>query len=151
MYIRYSALVAIFISAMFSTAVPASDITIYRWVDENNVVHFSQQLPQDDQYSQLSTFASYKAKQLSESKQLPPVDDQLSDYEKRQKEISDKNKAIAIKNCEAAQLNLKMLNSFDKVTTLDANGKNHVLTDDERKAKVVLSNKHINLYCKSDK
>lgn len=151
MYIRHSAFLLLSIATIFSTAVLASDITIYRWVDENNVVHFSQQLPQGDQYSQLSTFASYKAKQLAENQPLPTVDEQLSGYEQRQKEISDRNKEIAIKNCEAAQLNLKMLNSFDKVTTLDSNGKNHVLTDEERNTKIILSKQHIDLYCKNKK
>jgi len=153
MCIRSSAFVALWSIVTFSTSVIAKDVAIYRWVDENNVVHFSQHQPQNSNYSQLSTFASYKTKQKSdknqsEDKQFPSVDEQLSRHEKEQAEIIEKNRVIAEKNCKAAQLNIKMLNSFNNVTTLDPDGKNRVLTDKEKKAQIVLSNKHIDLYCK---
>ena len=152
MFIRNLAFVAICSITIFSINAEANDISIYRWVDDNNVVHFSQQLPQSNNYSQLTTFASYKAKQQSkdnnpENKQLPSVDEQLTQYDKKQAAIIEKNKALAKENCRAAQLNLKMLNSFNKVTTLDSNGKNHILTDKEKIAKITLSNKHIDIYC----
>ncbi|WP_114325394.1 DUF4124 domain-containing protein [Candidatus Colwellia aromaticivorans] len=147
MCIRSSAFVAICSAVMFSTSAIAKDIAIYRWVDENNVVHFSQQQPQDNSFSQLTTFASYKERQQPQKKQLPSVDEQLSQHEINQAEILAKNKVIAEKNCKAAQLNIKMLNSFNKITILDPDGKNRVLTDKEKKAQVTLSNKHIDLYC----
>ncbi|MDX2368243.1 MAG: DUF4124 domain-containing protein [Colwellia sp.] len=152
MCIRNSAFVAICSAIMFSTSAIAKDIAIFRWVDENNVVHFSQHQPKDKNYSQLTTFASYKAKKKSESggsenKKLPSVDEQISKHEKKQAEILEKNKLIAEKNCKAAQLNIKMLNSFSKMTMLDSDGKNRVLTDKEKKAQVTLSNKHVDLYC----
>ena len=148
MCIRNSAFIAIYFTVMFSTNAIAKDIAIYRWVDENNVVHFSQHQPHDTNYSQLTTFATYKAKQQSENKQLPSVDEQLTQHNKEQAEIEEKNRVIAEKNCQAAQLNIKMLNSYTKVTTVDPDGKNRVLTDKEKKAQTVLSNKHVDLYCK---
>jgi hypothetical protein len=54
---------------------------------------------------------------------------------------------MAEKNCKAARLNIKTLNSFNKITILDTDGKNRTLTDKEKKAQVTLSNKHIDLYC----
>lgn len=150
MCIRNSAFIAIWFAAMLSTNAMAKDIAIYRWVDENNVVHFSQHQPHDTNYSQLSTFATYKAKQQSEKKQLPSVDEQLTQNKNKQAEIEEKNKVIAEKNCQAAQLNIKMLNSYTKVTTVDPDGKNRVLTDKEKKAQTVLSNKHVDLYCKKN-
>jgi len=157
MCIRNSAFVALWPVVMFSMSVIAKDIAIYRWVDENNVVHFSQHQPQTNSYSQLTTFASYNAKQKStqaqsDNKQLPSVDEQLAQHEKEQAEILEKNREITEKNCKAAQLNIKMLNSFSKVTILDPEGINRVLTDTEKKAQIVLSNQHIDLYCNnSDK
>ena len=140
MCIRNLAFVAIWSVVMFSTNAIAKDIAIYRWVDENDVVHFSQHQPQNNNYSQLTTFTSYKVKQRAENKQIPSIDVQLTQYEKQQAEILEKNKVIAEKNCKAAQLNIKMLNSFSKVTIVDPNGKNRVLTDKEEKAQVTLSN-----------
>ena len=152
MFIRNSVFVTICSAIMFSSSTIAKDIAIYRWVDENNVVHFSQHQPQKNNFSQLTTFASYKAKQKSESggsenKKPLSVDEQISKHEKEQAEILEKNKVMAEKNCKAARLNIKMLNSFNKVTILDSNGKNRVLSDKEKKAQVTLSNKHIDLYC----
>lgn len=152
MCIRNSAFVTICSVVMFCTSVIAKDIAIYRWVDENNVVHFSQHQPHSDHYSQLTTFASYKAKQQSENKAaekkvLPSVDEQLTQYKKEQTEMLERNKIVAEKNCTAAKLNIKMLSSPGKVTILNSEGKNHVLTTKEKKAQVVLSNKHVGLYC----
>ena len=53
--------------------------------------------------------------QQSEKKQLPSVDEQLTQHEKEQAEILEKNKLIAEKNCKAAQLNIEMLNSFTSI------------------------------------
>jgi hypothetical protein len=150
MCIRNLAFVAIYSAVMFSNSAIAKDIAIYRWIDENNVVHFSQHTPQKNNYSQLTTFASYKATQqssvnLANKKTL--VDEQLTQYETTQAEILEKNKVIAEKNCKAAKLNIKMLNSFNKITILDSDGKNRVLTNKQKKAQVTLSNKHIYLYC----
>lgn len=147
MYLRNLTFVAICSVVIFSTNAIAKDIAIYRWVDENNVVHFSQHQPQNDNYSQLTTFASYKAKQQSKTQQIPPVDEQLTQYEIKQAEILEKNKVIAEKNCKAALLNIKMLNSYTKITTIGPDGKNRVLSDKEKKAQTILSNKHVDLYC----
>lgn len=130
----------------------ANDISIYRWVDENNIVHFSQQPPKSTNYSQLTTLDSYKAKQQSKTnkpsnKDFSSVDEQLKQHDKKQAEILAKNKVIVENNCKAAQLNLKMLNSTKKITTLDSNGRNHVLTDKERDSQITLAQKHIDIYC----
>ncbi|WP_159821408.1 DUF4124 domain-containing protein [Colwellia sp. 20A7] len=48
-----------------SSSVLAKDIPIYRWVDENNVVHFSQNQPKDSHYSELTANSSYKTKEIA--------------------------------------------------------------------------------------
>jgi septal ring factor EnvC (AmiA/AmiB activator) len=150
MNIRRSASIIILAVVSFSTNVIAQDISIYRWVDENNVVHFSQHQPKDDKYSQLTTFASYKAESQKvdqQSSPQPSVNDQIAQHEKEQAEIKAKNKEIAESNCKAAQLNIKMLNSFNQVLTTDPDGNSHILSDKEKTDKLALSEKHIDLYC----
>jgi len=150
MYIHFVIFLTIAAIASLSTSVIAKEIAIYRWVDENNEIHFSQNQPYNDTYSQLTTFSTYKAKKQSDNnktKNPPSIDEQLSQYEKQQAEIVEKNKVIAEKNCKAAQLNIKMLNTLDKVTIRDSSGISHVLTKKERKVQTTLSNKHIDLYC----
>lgn len=149
MNIRNSVSIALWLAVVLSTNVIAKDIEIYRWVDENNVVHFSQHHPQDTAYSQLTTFSSYKAKKqvLPEQAESLSVNDQLAEHEKNRAEIVAKNKEIVEKNCEAAQLNEKMLNSFDKIMLTGSEGKNRVLSEKEKKAQLALSKKHIDMYC----
>jgi len=149
MIIRSSAVIALWSAVIFSTNVMAKDIAIYRWIDENNVVHFSQHQPQKGNYSELTTISSYRAreKKLPKSTNKPSVDEQLMQYEKEKAEVLAKNKDIADKNCKAAQLNEKMLNSFDKVMITDPAGKNKALSTKEKNSQLALSKKHINMYC----
>ncbi len=149
MNIRISAFITLWSAAVFSTNVIAQEIAIYRWVDENNVVHFSQHQPQHTNYSELTTIASYQAKKQAEQQlpSQPSVDEQIANFEKEQAEVLAKNKEITEKNCKAAQLNEKMLNSFDSVMITDAKGKNKALSDKEKKAQLALSKKHIDMYC----
>ncbi len=149
MSIRHSASIALWSAVVFSTNIMAKDIAIYRWVDENNVVHFSQHQPQNTNYSDLTTIASYRAreKELPKSAEIPSVDEQLAKYEKDRAEVAAKNKEIAEKNCKAAKLNEKMLNSFDSVMVTDSEGKNRALSEKEKREQLALSKKHINMYC----
>lgn len=150
MDIRRSAFILVSVAVIFSTNTIAQDVAIYRWVDENNVVHFSQHQPKDDNYSQLTTVASYRAKSTlspKTSEATSSVDEQITKYEKEQAEINAKNEKIVESNCKAAKLNLQMLNSFNQVMTTDSEGKNRALTDKEKKAQVELSKKHVELYC----
>ncbi len=150
MNIRHSASIVFLAAVIFSTNVIAKNIAIYRWVDENNVVHFSQHQPRDDNYSQLTTVSSYKAKTKQEDEQkksMPSVGEQIAKHEKEQAEIQAKNKEIVVKNCKAAQLNIKMLNSFNEIMTTDDDGKNRLLTGAEKEEQLELSKRHTDLYC----
>jgi len=152
MNIRNSTSIVLWSAVVFSTNVIAKDIAIYRWVDENNVVHFSQHQPQNDNYSELTTVASYQArkKELPNSANTASVDEQLSQYEKDKAEVLAKNEEVAEKNCKAAQLNEKTLNSFDSIMFTDSDGKNRALSDKEKKIQLALSKEHISLYCKNE-
>lgn len=153
MNIRNSASIAFWSAVIFSTNVIAADIAIYRWIDENNVVHFSQHQPKDGNYSQLTTVASYQAreKELVKNSSMPSVGDQLTKFEAEKAEALAKNKEIADKNCQAAQLNEKTLNSFEIVMISDPDGKNRALSDKEKNAQLALSKKHISMYCDNKK
>jgi len=150
MNIGNSAFIALGLFAFFSTNVSASDITIYRWVDENNVVHFSQNQPKNTDFSELSTVSSYQAAKQSPQKKVQgsSVDEQLSKFEKKEAEALAQNKEIAEKNCQAAQLNEKALSSVGTIALTEPNGKIKNLSDKEKKAQLALAKEHISLYCK---
>jgi hypothetical protein len=152
MYFRNSAIIGLSFTAVFSVNIIAKEITIYRWLDENNIVHYSQQQPQSGNYTQLTTTSSFqsKEKQPLESVNKATVDEQISQYEKNKAEVLAKNAEIAKKNCQAAKLNEQMLNSFDNVMITDANGKNSVMSDKNKKEQIALNKKHISMYCGKD-
>lgn len=136
----------------FSANIIAKEITIYRWVDENNVVHFSQNQPRNKNYSELTADSSYRAKVVEplKSNQAPTTNSQLSQFEKNKAETLAKNKKIAAQNCESARHNKEMLNTLDTVMMLDKEGKNKALSDKEKEAQLRLNQKNISLYCKPE-
>jgi len=151
MIIRHSAILLVILAVICSFNVIAQDIAIFRWVDENNVVHFSQHQPQGDNYSQLTTFSSYQSsavKPVDDRYTPPPVDEKLAKYEQEQAAIKAQNQVNVENNCKAAQLNTKMLNAFEQVMTTDSEGKNRLLTAEEKLVQLELSKRHTELYCK---
>ncbi len=136
-------------------SVSAKEIAIYRWVDKNNVVHFSQNLPTGEEYKELSTISSYKALSKAERKAIADqdkLDQKVEDQEKQMDETTAKNKAMYDKNCKAALLNIKMLNSLDEIHVNEEKSDGTIgsrpLTPAEKEEKMTLSKKHESLYCK---
>jgi len=150
MNIHNSTLITLCLAVVFSASTRAKEVPVYRWIDENNVVHFSQHQPKNSEYDKLTTISTYKVQEpsLPVPDELPPVDKPLSAIESERDEIIAKNKAIIEKNCEASKLNEKILSSTDRITSQGPDGKNFVLTEKEKKEKVALNRKNIELYCK---
>jgi len=146
---RLSGSILILLGGIFTNCLKASEITIYRWVDENNTVHFSQDLPKNSNYSQLTTTSSYQAKKNVLSKNAPhsPVDAPLTPSEKNDADVIAKNKEIIEKNCQTAKRNVKTLNATDEIMMIGTNGKNIVLSDKEKNAQRILAEEDIRLYC----
>lgn len=159
MSIKQSSFIGIIlIGTLFSSSVIncafAKDIAIYRWVDKNNIVHFSQNLPQGQDYTELSTVSSFKALSKGERELLASeekAEQSIEDQEKRQDDITAKNKKTYEKNCKAAQLNIKMLNSIDEIHISEEKSDGTIgsrpLTTAEKEEKLALSKKHEALYC----
>ncbi len=137
-----------------SSILNAQDVSIYRWVDKNNVVHFSENLPKDNDYRELSTVSSYKA--LSKAQRNALAEEQhsaqlIAEQEKQQNSAMAKNKEIFEKNCKAARLNIKMLNTQEPVFVSeeksDGSIGNRPLSAEEKIAKLTLSKEQETLYC----
>ncbi len=140
-------------TASVSNCVSAKDIAIYRWVDKNNVVHFSQNLPQGQDYKEFSTISSYKALSKAEREALAEekTSSQIIEQQEKQETIIAKNKAIFEKNCKAARLNIKMLSSLEAIYVSeeknDGSIGNRPLTAEEKIEKLTLSKDQEKLYC----
>lgn len=152
MTFRNSITIGLWCTVIFSANIIAGETMIYRWLDENNVVHYSQHQPQSGNYSQLTTVSSFQTRENPPVKNVkkPSVDDQISQYEKERAEVLAKNAEIAEKNCKAAKLNEQMLNSFNHVMMTDSDGKESVMSNEEKKSQLELSKKHIKMYCTKD-
>jgi len=153
MVITNSMFTLFLIIIIFSSSTIANDITVYRWVDDNNIVNFGQHQPQEGKFSQLTTIVSYKAKQQSLTNKTTylvdnkSVDNKKEEAQKIQADTKAKNKEIFANNCKAAQLNIKMLNSLNRILITDANGNNHTLTNEEKKDKLESSQKQVDTFC----
>ena len=119
----------------------ADEVTVYRWVDDNGVVHYGQHEPLTEDFSQIVVETRYS-----------PVQAPLKNGTVTNK--SDEEDALAnqlVKNsnikCKNARANLKTLNDFDKVEVNDKDGKARLLTNSERLQRLRLSEKEIELYC----
>ncbi|QBG35331.1 DUF4124 domain-containing protein [Litorilituus sediminis] len=138
---------------LYSPPVAAKDIAIYRWVDKNNVVHFSQNLPKDDNYTQLTTVSSFKALSKKERQALKERD-AAEKVLAEEKEQLVANEETFKRNCQAAKDNIKMLSSFNEVLITEENSDgtttNRVLSDQEKQEQLALSKKHMGLYCREE-
>lgn len=155
---RLSFTATILTGALLTSAVVkcvyAKEIAIYRWVDKNNIVHFSQNLPKGDEYREFSTISSYKALSKAERKLIAEqetAEQEVAVQEKNQDDVIAQNKATYEKNCKAAQLNIKMLNSLNEIHINEEKSDGSIgsrpLTTAEKREKLTLSKKHKELYC----
>ena len=147
-------LAATLITSSVTNIANAKNIAIYRWVDKNNIVHFSQNLQQGQDYTELSTVSSFKALSKAERKALAEEDKAaqiVAAQVQRQDIIIAQNKKTFEKNCKAARLNIKMLNSLDDIHISEEKSDGSIgsrpLTQAEKKEKLTLSKKHEGLYC----
>lgn len=115
----------------------ADNVTVYRWVDSNNVVHFSQHQPKHDNYTELLMSNSVKPEQ---NKTVPaPV--QTTDAPITVPQTKDK--------CEEAKANVKTLMGFDKIQYTDTNGVVQVLNETEKAQQLEINKKQVEVYCGS--
>ena len=147
---RIMPLTAIISFAVMAFSSVADDGVIYRWIDKNNVVHFSQHQPDHDNYTTLAITLSQKKAQSSV---LNNTDEQDKPYEKevvklnKDDEKSEIEAAMA-QRCEEAKANVKTLMSFDNVQYINPKGEAKVLTATEKNQQITLSEKQVEVYCK---
>lgn len=121
--------------------ISAADITIYRWVDENNVAHFSQKQPEHDNYTTM-TMANTQAPSPA------PIENEKINNENEQ--VDEDKEFIAKENnkrCEEAKANLTTLENHKQVKYIDSDGKQHVLSKSDKEEQTVMTKKQIELYC----
>ena len=123
-----------------STNILAEDVVVYRWVDNNNVVHFSQNQPASGNYTEILMASNGQPK-----KPLGSVSNDVS------KVKSDNVKLPTVdtsSQCEEAKTNLKTLTTFDRIRYTDENGETKILGEEQQKEQIITNKSRIKEYCK---
>jgi len=115
----------------------ADNVTVYRWVDKNNVVHFSQHQPTHNNYTELTLSNVVKVKKKIEEKAQIKSENQTA-----------LNITGSTERCEEAKANVRTLEAYDKIQYTDAQGQVQVLSPLEKQQQLEINKKQIEVYCK---
>jgi hypothetical protein len=123
----------------------ASELTVYRWVDKNNVVHFSQHQPIEDEYTEFLVSKQSKLKSRADAIISPVSSDKNIPTESSEDSLpSSLNMS---KKCQDATKNLAMLKAFENIQYTDEFGKNQILNKQEKKLQLEINQKRTEVYC----
>lgn len=129
-----------------NTTVSAEGMVIYRWVDEDNVVHFSQHQPSHNNYTEI-TMAKSATPAPSES---PSVASDVSSTLTNNETAPTNQSLVAQKmaeRCEEAKQNIKTLTNFDDIQYTDEDGNTTLLSEEDKKQQLALSQRQVEVYC----
>lgn len=126
-----------------------ANVIIYRWVDENNVVHFSQNQPNSGDYTELSMDNSKLTNSGKNDKSSNNIDNSLVKLDKKEDGISKNLTNDSTERCNEAKKNLATLTDFNQIRFVNSKGETQILNEEEQKEQVTINKERVNLYCKS--
>ncbi|WDE06582.1 DUF4124 domain-containing protein [Thalassomonas viridans] len=127
----------IFLLLILSAQAWANSVKVYRWVDENNVVHFSQHQPPHDNYTELTMTDTFVPKNNDAGKLQTASKQQVRDIS-----------ADFQEKCAIAQANIETLTKHDRVQFTDTDGQTRLLNPEEKAAQLANSQKQAEVYCR---
>lgn len=129
---KYIALVLVTVSFISS----ATNVTIYRWVDDKQVVHFSQQQPEHENYTELS---------MSSPKVNSPIEKTTEKEEKEDTQLAIQGSKD---KCEEAKANLQTLMTYDKIQYKDEGGAIKILGKVQKQQQIQINKAQVEVYCR---
>lgn len=135
----------LFIAA--STSVFAEDVIIYRWVDDNNVVHFSQNQPASGNYTEIVMASSGQPKQPTGNLPNTVVPEENSALAKEDANTVDVE-LDTTDQCKDAKTNLATLTTFERIRFTDKNGDTQILNKEQQEEQIAINKKLIEQFCK---
>jgi hypothetical protein len=130
------------IVTLYTCQALSSELTVYRWVDKNNVVHFSQYQPAGDDFTEF--IISNHSKIISRANQSQLSFDEIKPLET---DIPTPSTIDITEKCKEARENVNMLTAFDKVQYTDEEGNKQVLTGKEKQQQLEINEKRTEVYC----
>ena len=125
----------------------AAEAIIYRWVDENNIVHFSQQQPEHDNYTMINAPHDIRNDRPVEKKPEQSFEDYFKKNNTDTADDSTIDPKDATLRCQEAQANIKVLTEYNNVQVKDKDGKARLLSDAEKKVQLNFNQEQAKLYC----
>ena len=113
----------------------ADNVQVYRWVDENNIVHFSQYQPKHNNFTELMMYSSKNVKDNN----MPSQDSPSTPVNVAQPASSEK--------CEEAKSNVSTLENFDLIQYKNTEGEVQVLTKEEKAEQLTINKKNVDTFC----
>ncbi|WP_350999095.1 DUF4124 domain-containing protein [Shewanella sp. TB7-MNA-CIBAN-0143] len=132
----------------FSTCLFAA--TIYTWVDDAGVVHYSQQQPLNVDASKIYSEDMEPAKIGTYTPQKKTAVNVESQLEQSAKIINEKDKQQAKDICESAKHSLSVLNTHSKLNQQDkTTGETVSMTEEQRQAAITENTERVRLFCQN--
>jgi len=125
----------------------AEKITVYRWIDKNNVVHFSQNQPGHDDYVEISMANNKKSSVLIDTAKTAEPSQLKNNDLIDNNEGSDLSNDLNNDKCRTARENIKTLENFDKIQYKDEKGNVKVLAALEVQQQLTMNTKQAEVYC----
>jgi hypothetical protein len=128
-------LILVTLLALLAPSLSTAD-SVYRWTDENGVVHFGDREPVGraaDRVNVRSGTATSSPQRKSPQEQLKALDERQADRERNEKEtaVEEARRKQRQARCDAARANLQAVNSNARVRVIDADGEQRYLTPEE--------------------
>lgn len=135
------------VTVLLFSGTSAQTVTVYRWVDKNNVVHFSQHQPEHNNYTELSLSALTKVGNDTAKKESV-VTNQTANQPVPANSVADSTQTNASKSkCEQAKENVATLKGYEQIQYTDENGELKVLTELEKTQQLAINEKQVEVYC----
>lgn len=135
------------VAATISCPSLAGKIKVYKWVDQNGVVTFSEYRPETTQYVELEVEGDRVIG--GKNQQLNYDFSNLDDGDVDETVVTELNQK-ANEYCQKAKHNLNVLESFNRVRVLDDEGQPKVLDEGQVTEQRRLAKRQIDIFCKKE-
>ncbi len=148
-----AALGALLLGGLVLVAAPAVQARIYKWVDDEGVVHYTQTPPPDRKAQPLrpriapvtpeqarERLEALRKRSQSERKNRELIEGEAKREQARERQMAE--------NCRIARRNLEVLENSARVQAKDAAGNPFYLTEEARQAKMAQTRSQIEEFCK---
>lgn len=132
--------IALFLLTLMFTL--SANAQVYRWVDDQGRVHYSDTPPPSEQAEALD---------IESGERAPAADDAADDEENETKEApTPAAQTLADKRCELAKITLVSYRSADSLLKTDEEGNEQTLSDEEKAAAIKQAEANVAARCNTD-